>query len=848
MGTASADSLPLGFAGGWNSVQFGRIDFDNDGKVDLIGYDRDGYRWIPLQRRANDYTYRGDWVSYFPAVREWMVLADYNCDGVADLFCASNPGIGVYQGVRDSGIVRFQWALSGPFILSNYGNSSSNLYVSTADRPAIEDMDNDGDLDIFTFGLAGVGIEWHKNTAPCGLQFVLETDCWGDVLESKPLSNALAIDACTGSWAFPEQTLHSGSALALVDLDGNGRKDVLLGDMSYSSAVAGYNVGTLALANIESQDTTWPSNHTPVNLTFPCPSVVDANNDGTLDVVVSTNMISGPSKKSTWLYTNTGTAQAPVWNLQDSAFLQGQQLDFGRHAAPLWVDWNTDGQLDLVVGTTGSLVFYRNAGTVAQPWWRPDLPVTVAATVRTAWGSGDLVPAAGDLDGDGDPDLVVGKSDGTLVYCPNTGGFFAPEFLQPTPNWLGIDVGMDAAPELFDVDQDGDLDLWIGNFEGQVTWVENTGTPTAPAWAPAVSSWGGISADLSGTFAGKAVPRGFLDASGIPHLVLGTADSGVVAYTEFAHVLNQPGSVTLQAGSGTQSGTGFLQTPFGGTRRAGRHQYLVKKSELGSGRYRFTHLGFEILPGTMQYLSQGFSIRMKHTDADSLTGWITDGNEVFNYLHVPSVGWNTLALQTPFDWDGERNVVIEICFSKNLPFADLMLASTLTPFLSHTYGDAVANNLLTTQGCTLPLLGRDFLRPNFRLIGSPALERRGTWVQSGRNNAPTVRDLNGDGYPELLLGQRGGGLLIFKGKAYTIGLPEESVRAEKTLKVWPNPAQHSFWMAGASGTWEVLHSTGQQMATGHASIEPIEVPLGHWPAGLYLVRVGNQTERLLVLP
>jgi hypothetical protein len=38
------------------------------------------------------------------------------------------------------------------------------------------------------------------------------------------------------------------------------------------------------------------------------------------------------------------------------------------------------------------------------------------------------------------------------------------------------------------------------------------------------------------------------------------------------------------------------------------------------------------------------------------------------------------------------------------------------------------------------------------------------------------------------------------------------------------------------------------MASGHASAEPFEVPLGHWPAGLYLVRVGNQTERLLVLP
>jgi hypothetical protein len=55
-------------------------------------------------------------------------------------------------------------------------------------------------------------------------------------------------------------------------------------------------------------------------------------------------------------------------------------------------------------------------------------------------------------------------------------------------------------------------------------------------------------------------------------------------------------------------------------------------------------------------------------------------------------------------------------------------------------------------------------------------------------------------------------------------------------------------MAGASGTWEILHSTGQQMASGVASIEPFEVFIDQWPAGLYLVRVGNQTERLLVLP
>jgi len=70
VGTSTQDSLPLGFAGGWNSIQFGRLDFDNDGNLDLIGFDRDGYRWIPLQRLANRYTYRGDWVTFFPKVRE----------------------------------------------------------------------------------------------------------------------------------------------------------------------------------------------------------------------------------------------------------------------------------------------------------------------------------------------------------------------------------------------------------------------------------------------------------------------------------------------------------------------------------------------------------------------------------------------------------------------------------------------------------------------------------------------------------------------------------------------------------------------------------------------------------
>ena len=849
VGTNSQDSLPLGFAGGWNSIQFGRLDFDNDGQQDLIGFDRDGYRWIPLQRKLNKYTYRGDWAIYFPSVREWMVLADYNCDGLPDLFCAANPGIGVYQAVRDSNTTRFQWALNGPFLLTDNGTGTlSNLYVSISDRPAVDDVDNDGDLDILTFGLAGFGIEWHKNTQACGLQFVLETDCWGDALESKPLSNALVIDACTGSWVAPEQTLHSGSALAVLDLDGNGKKDVLLGDMSYPTAVAGFNVGTNLVANIESQDTAWPYNHTRVNIPFPGPSPVDADNDGRLDAVIGTNLISGPYLRNTWFYRNTGTPQNPVWTLQDSSYLQRDQLDFGKHAVPSFADWNTDGQPDLLVGTEGNLHFYRNAGTVTQPWWKTDLPVSLAPSVQSVLGTGDLAPTAGDLDGDGDLDLVVGRWDGTMVYCPNTGGFFAPSFQTGVTNWLNLDVGQDAAPELFDVDQDGDLDLLVGNFEGTVTYLQNTGTPQAPSWSAPVARWGGISADLTGTFAGKAVPRGFVDAQGTARLVLGTADSGVVEFTGLPHVLAQPTTVSLQAGTGTLSGNGYLQTPFGGTRRVGRHQYLIRKSELGTGRYRFTHLGFELLPGVMQYLSQGFSVRMGSTPSDSLTGFVGNLKEVFDYLHVPSVGPNSIALQTPFDWDGNSNLIIEICFSKNLPYIDLFLASTATPFRSHAYGDAVAFNSITTQGCTLPLLGRDNLRPNFKLTGTPALERVGIWVQSGRNNAPAVRDFNGDGYPELALGNRGGGLLMYRGEPYRIGLPEPLSPAALDFKVWPNPAQGSFWFTGTPGSYQIVTLTGQLMVSGVSDGSPIEIITSHWPMGMYILRSASSSARVAVIP
>ena len=154
-------------------------------------------------------------------------------------------GVGVYSASRVNGFLQFTWALPGTYLLSTYssGTNPINLLVSSTDVPAIRDVDGDGMVDILTFGQQASAVEFHRNMSNCGLTFERVDACCGDFLENN-LTNAITIDACTGSAANPttEGLLHSGSTILAMDLTGNGLLDILLGDVSFATAVAGYNV------------------------------------------------------------------------------------------------------------------------------------------------------------------------------------------------------------------------------------------------------------------------------------------------------------------------------------------------------------------------------------------------------------------------------------------------------------------------------------------------------------------------------------------------------------------------------------------------------------------------------
>ncbi len=89
-----------------------------------------------------------------------------------------------------------------------------------------------------------------------------------------------------------------------------------------------------------------------------------------------------------------------------------------------------------------------------------------------------------DYDGDGDLDLVVGCFESSFYYYENTGDKARPA-LSETPVKLEVESpSYHAAPHLVDWDNDGDLDLLSGSGDGGVFISVNSGNRQKPVWTP----------------------------------------------------------------------------------------------------------------------------------------------------------------------------------------------------------------------------------------------------------------------------------------------------------------------------------------------------------------------------
>ncbi|CAN2041445.1 hypothetical protein GMMP15_470001 [Candidatus Magnetomoraceae bacterium gMMP-15] len=155
-------------------------------------------------------------------------------------------------------------------------------------------------------------------------------------------------------------------------------------------------------------------------------------------------------------------------------------------------------------------------------------------------------PAFADIDGDGDLDSFIGNKDGNIEYYKNTGSASSPTFTEQTGTdnnpFDGVDVGYSAAPAFTDIDNDGDLDYFIGNYDGNIKYYQNTGNASSPVFTEDTDNnpFDGVDvgynaaptnpADLTGD---KKADVFVGDRDGTIHYFLNTGDVTVVKLTDF---------------------------------------------------------------------------------------------------------------------------------------------------------------------------------------------------------------------------------------------------------------------------------------------------------------------------
>ena len=531
------------WVGGLTAPQWSAFDADLDGDDDLFAFDRDGSRVLMFERiPGEDLTLRWDWTEGWPDMVDWCLLRDYNCDGKPDIFTSHQNGIRVFTNTTQPGegpsFDPEPVTLFATFDLIGSDPSDLPVICLGMDLPAIMDHDDDGDLDIITFTETASTLYRFEGQTPCGLDLECTNRCYGMLAEAAE-NNALFIGddfECSFNVENPGMVvsdmsrtgLHAGGALTSLQLEPGGPKDLIISDVTYPEALAVVlEVGPSSLDSATYVDPTFPSNlygDQAVNLArFPAAFHLDVDQDGVRDLLFSPNTpLETNDDESVHFFRNTGTEDEPAWQFITNTYLQDGMIDLGRGAYPSFHDFDGDGLLDLAVAnkeryegvdqTPAAVAVFRNAGTATEPQF--DL-VDLDWIALEDFQIESPYPAFGDLDGDGDFDVLVGDELGRIHEFTNVAPAGAwPEFtltalsIPEDGSGEAIDVGQFATPQLHDMDGDGDLDMVVGEKNGTLTLFERT---SVGSWSKYVSpihgeNWGNILVDNLLGINGYSVP------------------------------------------------------------------------------------------------------------------------------------------------------------------------------------------------------------------------------------------------------------------------------------------------------------------------------------------------------
>ncbi len=449
-----------------------------------------------------------------------LAFADIDSDGDKDIFVGQKNGEIAYfenQGDRKTpNFVLITQQYKAVFEIRKKGRRikiRNVIDVGERSAPTLVDIDNDGDFDLFIGSDEG-RIWFFKNEGnnliPVFKLITSKYEGIGVGRGSIPLFADVNLkrkfDLLVGTvegkvWLFynegtrkkanfhslaPTKILEFGlethASPGLFDWDDDGDLDMLVGQKNGTLSLY-LNQGTIFSPN-------WVFSERNFQLIDiggeSTPFFVDIDGDNDDDMVI------GSANPTVFLYENRMRGETrSLWNIRTNLFNFHKLVVTGDRASIAAGDLDNDKDLDLIVGEAGgNLNYYENVGTQKEPDW-------VLRTEELIYITGieNSAPTLGDIDGDGDLDILVGEKTGQIALILNQGSPESPSWILKDQAYFRIDVGSNSVPRLVDIDSDGDLDLLVGNFAGRVISYLNKGTKTEPVFAVESTRFGSAKVD-----------------------------------------------------------------------------------------------------------------------------------------------------------------------------------------------------------------------------------------------------------------------------------------------------------------------------------------------------------------
>ena len=453
------------FLGGFNVPRAQLIDIDGDGDLDLFlqeASDRLKFFENVGTPQAAHFLWRTDAYDNLQ-VGEWYRFVDLDGDGDYDLL-SEEPFSHIRYYRNDGSVTQSRFTLAVDTLKDVDGVP---IFSDRQNIPNVTDIDCDELPDLFIGRLVGtvtryesVGVD--DNGVP---RFRHVEDDFEDI----------EIIAQFGS-------RHGANTMAFSDIDGDGDQDFFWGDFFEPGLLFIENTGSCSRPILRNEPTAFPLSAPLSTSGYNAPTFGDIDGDGDLDLFVG--VLGGaynPNRTSADNFYFLEQTAPGTFEERSRRFLNG--VDVGNESIPVFIDLDDDGDLDLLLANkidqsnsrTSYIYRFDNVGSATDPSFRAvgrlELP-----------NNYHYHPAFGDLDGDGDADIVLGSWNDEVAYYRNDGTSASPNFVMETDELLKITRGSNTTPALVDIDADGDLDLFIGEASGTINYYRNDGTASEPAF------------------------------------------------------------------------------------------------------------------------------------------------------------------------------------------------------------------------------------------------------------------------------------------------------------------------------------------------------------------------------